>query len=125
MIWKNGNSVWVDAIQKEMENFGVAFTLLPSVKKSPPGWNKASVHLVFNFKTELTRNEMWVKDGHSTPEPTTSSYSGVVSHERIRIAMNYATLRKIDIMTADIRNAYIQGKPPEKNDVIYITEFGL
>ena len=51
---KNGNNLWMDAITKEMTNVGIAFTILDESKKSPPGWTKASGHLVFDVKMEST-----------------------------------------------------------------------
>ena len=54
---KNGNSIWRDAINKEMENLKVAFGILPDGKE--PQQRKAR----------------WVKDGHRTPEPSWSTYA--------------------------------------------------
>ena len=76
---KNGNNLWMDAITKEMTNVGIAFTILDEGKKAPPGWTKASGHLVFDVKMYFTRKARWVKDGHWSPDPTTSAYAGVVS----------------------------------------------
>ena len=52
---KNGNTFWTDAILKEMKNVGIAFTILVLGKKAPPGWTKASGHLVFDVKMEFMR----------------------------------------------------------------------
>ena len=73
----------MDAITKEMSNVGIAFTILDEGKKAPPGWTKASGHLVFDVKMDFTRKARWVKDGHRYPDPTTSAYDGVVSHESV------------------------------------------
>ena len=62
-----------------MTNVGIAFTILDDGIKPPPGRRKASGHLVFDVKMDFTRKAMWVKDGHRTPDPTTSDYAGVVS----------------------------------------------
>ena len=70
---KNGNTFWTDAILKEMKNVGIAFTILDLGKKAPPGWTKASVHLVFDVKMDFMRKSRWVKDGHRSPNPTTSA----------------------------------------------------
>ena len=78
-IEKNGNNYWITAIQKEMNNVGIAFTILENGIKPPPGWRKASGHLVFDVKMDFTRKARWVKDGHRTPDPTTSAYAGVGS----------------------------------------------
>ena len=57
---------------------------------------------------EFTFKSRWKKDGHRTFDPTTSIYDDVVSWDIIRIEMTYAALMKLDVMAADIRNAYLQ-----------------
>ena len=56
---------------------------------------------------DFTRKARWVKDGHRTPTPVESNYAGVVSRESVRIALTYAALNGIDVMAADIKNAYL------------------
>ena len=85
-----------------MTNFGIAFTILDNGIKPPPGWRKASGHLVLDVKMTFTRKARWVKDGHPTPDPTTSAYAGVVSRESVRVALTYAALINLNVMTADI-----------------------
>ena len=43
---KNRNTMWKDALALEMFNVGVAFEILEEGHKAPPGWNKASGHLI-------------------------------------------------------------------------------
>ena len=61
---KNGNTLWRDAITKEMGNLMVAFDILDRGEKSSPAWTKASSHLVFEVHMTLERKARWVKDGH-------------------------------------------------------------
>ena len=89
---KNGNTFWRDAINKEMANLKVAFDILPEGHKAPPGYRKASGHLVFDVRMTLERKARWVKDGHRTPEPEQCTFAGVVSRESVRIALRYAAL---------------------------------
>jgi len=65
-----------------------------------------------------------VKDGHLTPDPEGSTYAGVVSRESIRIALTYAALNGIDVMAADIQNAFLQAPLTEKHYVVCGPEFG-
>ena len=74
---KNGNNFWMDAITKDINNVGIAFTILDEGRKSPPGWTKASGHLVFDVKMDFTRKAKWVKYEHPYPDPTTLAYAGV------------------------------------------------
>ena len=120
-----GDSKWSDAHKMEMMNVGVAFEILPNGEKAPPGWSKASGHLIFDVKMDFTRKARWVKDGHRTPDPKTSTYAGVVSRESIRIALTYAALHQIDVKCADIKNAYLQAPSSEKHFINCGPEFGL
>ena len=45
--------------------------------------------------------------------------------ESVRIALTYAALNDIDVMAADIRNAYLQASSLQKHFIIYGHEFGL
>ena len=120
-----GDSKWSDAHKMEMTNVGIAFEILPNGEKAPPGWSKASGHLIFDVKMDFTRKARWVKDGHRTPDPKTSTYAGVVFHESIRIALTYAALHQIDVECADIKNAYLQAPSSEKHFIYCGPEFGL
>ena len=53
-----------------------------------------------------------------------STYAGVVSRESVRIALTYAALNHIDVMAADIRNAYLQAPSSQKDYIICGLEFG-
>ena len=89
------------------------------------GWTKTTGHWVFCVKMDFTRKARWVKDGHKTPDPEFSSYAGVVSRESVRIALTYAALNGMDVMAADIRNAYLQAPSSEKHYIICGPEWGL
>ena len=59
------------------------------------------------------------------PDPEILKYAGVVSRESIRILLTHAALHGTDIMTADIRNTYLQAPTSEKHYVICGVEFGI
>ena len=121
----NGDTFWADALKKEMTNVGIAFKILENDERLPVGYKKSSGHLIFDVKMDFTRKARWVKDGHRTPDPETSKYAGVVSRESIRVLLTHAALHGIDVMAADIRNAYLQAPTSEKHYVICGEEFGL
>jgi hypothetical protein len=120
LIEKNGNTLWQDALSKEMGNVYVAFEILGRDMKAPPGWHKASGHIVFDVKMDFTRKARWVKDGHKTPDSTTSSFAGVVSRDSIRIALTHAALLGLPVLGADIRNAYLQAPSSKKHFIIFV-----
>ena len=108
-----------------MTNVSIAFTIIDNGINTPPGRRKASGHLVFDVKMDFTRKARWVKDDHCTPDPTTSAYAGVVSRESVRVALTYAALMNLEVMAADIQNAYLQAPSSEKDYIICGPEFGL
>ena len=122
---KNGNTLWTDAVNREMENLKVAVDILPEGSKPPPGYTPSSGHLVFDVRMTLERKARWVKDGHKTPTPEWSTFAGVVSRETVRIALTYAALNSLPVFAADIQNAYLQAPTSEKHYIICGPEFGL
>ncbi len=56
---------------------------------------------------DFTRKAHFVAGGHKTDPPSSLTYSSVVSRDSVRIAFLIAALNKLDIISADIGNAYI------------------
>ena len=122
---KNGNDLWMDAINREMENLKVAFDILEDGAKVPVGYHKASGHLVFDVRMTLERKARWVKDGHKTPEPEWSTFAGVVSRESVRIALTCSALNDLPVCAYDLQNSYLKARSSEKHYVVCGPEFGL
>ena len=120
-----GNTLWRDAIALEMHNVGIAFEILDDGKSPPPGWKKVTGHLVFDIKMDFTRKARWVLDGHKTAKPDGSTYAGVVSRESVRIALTYAALNSLQVIGADVRNAYLQAPSSQRDYIVCGAEFGL
>ena len=108
-----------------MTNSGIEFDLLEQRERAPPGWTKASGHIIFDIKMDFTRKARLVKDGHKAPDPTTSAYDGLVSRESLRISLTYSSLMGLDVMAADVQNVYLQAPSSEKHYVVCGAEFGL
>ena len=122
---KNGNTLWRDALTKEMENLKVAFDILERGQAPPPGYKKASGHIIFDVRMTLERKARWVKDGHKTPQPDNCTYAGVVSRESVRIALTSAALNGLPVCACDIQNAYLQAPSSEKHYIKCGREFGI
>jgi hypothetical protein len=122
---RNNNTLWKDALAKEMTEVGVAFEVLEEGITAPIGWSKVTGHLIWDVKMDFTRKARWVLDGHKTPNPIGSTYAGVVSRDSIRIAFTYAALNGLDVFAADIRNAYLQAPSSQKDYIICGPEFGI
>ena len=121
---RNGNTLWRDALKKEMYNVGVAFEILDEGAHAPHGWKQVTRHLVWDVKMDFTRKARWVLDGHKTPDLIGSTYAGMVSRESVHIALTYATLNDLDVFAADIQNAYLQALSLQKDSIICGPEFG-
>ena len=80
---QNGNTLWADAIEKEMANNRIAFELLPRGDKPPPGFKKIRCHMNFEVKMDLRRKARYVAGGHLTDPPSSITYSTVVGPETV------------------------------------------
>ena len=114
----------MDSLAKEMGNLMIAFEILEPGQKAPPGWYKATGHIIFDVKMDFTRKTRWVKDGYKDPDSTTSSCAGVVSRESIRIILTYAGLLGLPVIGGDIKNEYLQALSSEKHFIVCGPEFG-
>ena len=111
---KNGNTLWHDAIEKEMKNSRIAFELLNKDDKPPPGYKKITCHMNFEVKMDLRRKARYVAGGHLTDPPSSMTYSTVVSRESVRIAFLVAALNGLNVLAGDIQNAYLNAPTTEK-----------
>ena len=130
---ENGNTLWYDAIQKEMKNVRVAFTLWEDGNVDDArsgqklvGYQEIKCHMIFDIKMDgrFTRKARLVAGGHTTDAPASITYSSVVSRDSVRIAFTLAALNGLDICAADIGNAYLNAPCREKIWTIAGTEFG-
>jgi len=123
---KNGNTLWADAIAKEMKDVCVAFKILPDGRSAPIGYQKIPCHMIFDVKMEdFRRKARLVAGGHKTEAPTTITYTSVVSRETIRIALLMAALNDLDVKVGDVLNAYITAPITEKVWTVLGPEFGI
>ena len=89
-------------------NVGIVFEVLEHSENVPVGRHAVRVHIIFDVKMDFTRKARWLLEGHKTAEPKISTYAGVVSRESVRIVLTYAALNRVDVIAANIRNAYLQ-----------------
>ena len=120
----NGDNLWRNAIAKEMGNIMVAFRILEEGERAPPGYTKIECNLIFDVKMDFTRKARYVGRGDKVPKPLNSTYAGVVSRESVRIALAYAALNDLEVISADIMCAYLQAPCTEKYYIICGPEFG-
>jgi hypothetical protein len=80
--------------------------------------------MIFDVKMDLTRKARLVAGGHQTEVPTESTYSSVVSRDSVRIAFTLAALNDLEVLSADVQNAYLNAPTKEKVYSIAGPEFG-
>lgn len=126
---ENNNDFWHRAIEKEMKRIREAMQEFDGdrndVKTKLIGYQEIRCHMVFDVKMEgLTRKARFVAGGHTTETPKSLTYASVVSRESVRIGFLIAALNDLNIMAADIGNAYLNADCREKIYFIAGKEFG-
>jgi hypothetical protein len=121
---KNGNSLWRDAIAKEMENVMVAFEIKNPGEKPPDGYGEIPIRMIFTIKMDFTRKARLVAGGHTTKPPETLTYASVVSRDSVRLAFLIAKLNDLEMVMTDIGNAFLYAPCAEKYYAIAGKEFG-
>ena len=111
---ETGTTFWYDAIQKEMKNVRIAFDIKQDATQVPVGYKWIPCHMILDIKMDMTRKARYVAGGHVTDPPSASTYASVVSRESVRIAFMIAALNDLDLLTADIQNAYLNAPVAEK-----------
>jgi len=107
-----------------MTNNASAFKFLEEGESVPIGSTWKPCDMVFDVKVDLTRKACFVVGGHWTDPPSQITFSTVVSRDSVRIAFLVAALNDIDILSADIGNAYLNAKMKEKVHTTAGPEFG-
>ena len=122
---ENKNTLWEDAISKELTDVSVAFDFLDESQEIPNGFEYMPTRIIFDVKMDFTRKARLVAQAcYVDSESNGSSYAGVVSRESVRIMFVYAALLDLDIFAADVQNAYLQAPTSEKFYTIAGPEFG-
>ena len=119
----NGDTLWWDAICKEMANVCIAFEEQDGM---PVGHKKLGVHLVFDVKLgeNYRRKARLVADGHRTESPSSIACSSIVSRDSVCIGLLIAALNELDVLSCDIQNAYLTAPCREKFCIVAGSEFG-
>ena len=114
---KNGNTLWWDAICKEMKNMNPAFEVFEGgIEQLPRGYQEIECHMIFDVKTgeNFCRKARLEAGGHTMDAPATLTYSSVDSHISVWIALTITALNELEVMACDIQNAYLTANCREK-----------
>ena len=111
---ENGNTLWRDAICKEMQNVRPAFEKWEERESElpPAAYQKIKCHFIFDIKMgeNFRRKARLVANGNKTETPASLTYSSVVSRDLV--------------LACDIQNAYSTADCREKIYFIAGPEFG-
>ena len=124
---ENGNTLWRDAIKKEMGclNKFQTFKLADFTKDSPPdGYTYLPHHIVFDVKFDLRQRARLVGGGNHTQLEKDETYSGVVGMDTVRWAMFIGEANGLTCCAADIGSAYLQSMTRERIFIVGGPEFG-
>ena len=121
-----GNTLWMDAIKLEMQNVRIAFEEFDGDPNTLVGHTQITGHLVFDVKLgeNFRRKARYCADGHKTGAPTSVTYSTVVSRDSVRVLLTVAALNDLNILGADVQNAFLTAPNKEKCWMIAGPEFG-
>jgi len=111
---ETGTDLWAKAIAKEMFHVSPAFEILEPGKPAPIGSKWIPCHMIFDVKMDFTRKARFVAGGHVTEPPTSITYSSVVARDSVRLAFMIAGLNNLNILSADIGNAYLNAYTKER-----------
>ena len=122
----NGNTLWQDAIALEMRDNRIAFEVHEGDVSELKDYEHISGHLIFDIKLgeNFRRKARYVADGYKTSTPSAVTYSSVASRDSVRIFLLIAALNDIDILSADVQNAFLTAPVLEKVWLTAGPEFG-
>jgi hypothetical protein len=108
-----------------MKDVRDAFNLLLNGQSVPIGYQKISCYMIFDIKREdFRRKTRLVAGGHWTKAPATITYTSVVSHEIVCIALLMAALNDLEVKIGDVLNAYNTAPVTEKVWTVLGPKFG-
>jgi hypothetical protein len=77
---ENDNTLWKDAVRKEMKNVRVSFNILNGEESVPTTYQEINCHTIFDVKMEdFRRKARFVAGEHTTDTPHAITYASVVS----------------------------------------------
>jgi hypothetical protein len=112
---ENDNTIWQDAVRKEMKNVRIAFKILNGEEPVPPTYQEIICQMIFDVNMEAFHHTArFVAGGHTTDTPHSMTYASVVQRESLRSASTLAALNALDVKMADIENSYLKAPITEK-----------
>ena len=123
---ENGNTLWQDAIQRELDQISSYKSFCNIGIGVSPGadYKKIEVKFIFDCKADGHRKGCLAAWGDMTPEPEELVYSSVATLCSLCIVVFLTELNGLNLMQGDIGNAYLESYTQEKVYFIAGPEFG-
>ena len=125
---QNGNTLWWDAICKEMRNVRPTFEVFEGNNDQlPVGYQFMKCHMIFDvkFKGNFRHKAQLVAGGHMTKTTVTLTYSSVVLCDSVWIALTLAALNDLQVILCDVQSTYLTADCREKIWTYTGPELGL
>jgi hypothetical protein len=121
----NGNSLWADAISKELGEINAFKTFRLAIESDNlDEYQRIPYHIVFAVKFDGRRKARLVMGGNVTDTPKEEVYSGVVNISSVRLAYLVSVMNNLKICAADVGNAFLNGINKEPVYIVAGQEFG-
>jgi transposase InsO family protein len=121
---QNGNTLWRDAIDKEIDKI-IDYEVFKPVDVAPEGYQRIPCHMVFAVKVDGRHKARLVAGGNFTLlDPGEDAYSSVAESTSIRLAMLAAQLNDLLGVSIDIENAYLHGLTKELVYTVLDSSYG-
>ena len=101
----NDNTLWWEAIIKEMKKVRIGFELYEgNAEDLPPGYQYLSCHIIFdvNMRENFCHKSRMLVGGNNTTTPSSLSYLSVVSQDSVRTALKISASNDLKVLACDI-----------------------
>jgi hypothetical protein len=124
---QNGDTQWQDATSNEMMQIMTALVEHEGNVEDLIGYQGITGHLILDLKLgeNFRRKARYCADGHKTNTPKAMVYSSVVSRDSVRIILLIAALNDLEVLSADVQNAFLTAPNKEKIYLRTGPEFGI
>jgi hypothetical protein len=123
---ENGNTLWYDAMEKEMSSLArlECFEFKPEDHQPSNAYQKTTLKVIFEVKQDLRRKARLVAGGHLIDVLNHDVYSSTVKGISVRILHVIAHQQKLDQLCGDVTNAFVNAYTNEKVYARAGLEFG-
>jgi hypothetical protein len=113
---ENGNTLWTDAIKKEMtsQHEMETFILLMEGKLPDGDWQYAPLRMIFTVKSDGRHKARLVIGGHVTDASDYDTYAATIRTDNIRIILFVVVRDYSDMLMGDVMTAYLNALTGEK-----------